>query len=141
MKVFFDTSVLIAAFWLEHPGHKESLAVFSRSGPERAYCGLHTLGEFYSSITALPIHNRFDPQTTLPLIMEIRTRCTPVSLTEKEYVTTIETAANNGFKSGMIYDALLLRCAEKSGAEVIYTWNLKHFRMLAPALADKIRTP
>lgn len=141
MKVFFDTSVLIGAFWLEHPGHKESLAAFRRSEPGHAYCGLHTLGEFYSSMTALPVQSRFDPQTTLPLITEIRKRCTPVALNENEYIATIEMAANDGLKSGMIYDALLLRCAARSGADVIYTWNLKHFRRIAPELSDKIRTP
>jgi predicted nucleic acid-binding protein len=41
----------------------------------------------------------------------------------------------------MIFDALLLACARKSHAERIYTWNEKHFRMVAPDLADRITNP
>jgi hypothetical protein len=40
-----------------------------------------------------------------------------------------------------VYDALLLRRAEKCGAERIYTWNLSHPRRIAPDLADRGRTP
>ena len=46
-----------------------------------------------------------------------------------------------GFTSGRIYDALLLRCAAKVKADLIYTWNLKHFRSLDSSLAAKIRSP
>ena len=42
---------------------------------------------------------------------------------------------------GLVYDALLLRCALKSRAEAIYTWNTKHFRRLSPESAARIRTP
>jgi predicted nucleic acid-binding protein len=141
MKIFFDTSVLMASFWLEHPGHIQSLEVFHQATPLHASCGLHSLAEFYSGITALPVRNRFDPQQTSLYIDEIRKRCTLVWLTEDEYAETIEKVASRGFKSGMVYDALLLRCAEKAGADIIYTWNLKHFRVIEPSLSDRIRTP
>jgi predicted nucleic acid-binding protein len=49
--------------------------------------------------------------------------------------------ADCGLPGGQVYDALLLACARKSGADAIYTWNLKHFRQLAPDLAKRIRTP
>jgi predicted nucleic acid-binding protein len=64
-----------------------------------------------------------------------------VRLTEEEYYTTIEQTAALHFTSGRIYDALLLRCAAKVKAETIYTWNLKHFRAISPALAARIQTP
>jgi predicted nucleic acid-binding protein len=41
----------------------------------------------------------------------------------------------------MIYDALLLACARKANADRIYTWNLRHFRALAPDLAERIVAP
>jgi hypothetical protein len=34
-----------------------------------------------------------------------------------------------------------MACARKVNAEHIYTWNEKHFRMVAPDLADRIVTP
>jgi predicted nucleic acid-binding protein len=64
-----------------------------------------------------------------------------VSLTENEYFETIRKAAEGGFTSGRVYDALLLRCAAKAKARTIYTWNLKHFQAIAPEQAERIRTP
>ena len=60
---------------------------------------------------------------------------------EREYLETIRNTARLGHTSGMIYDALHLACARKINADLIYTWNVKNFRSLAPDLADKIRTP
>ena len=43
---------------------------------------------------------------------------------------------------GTIYDALLLATAANTGAEVIYTLNLKHFQTIAPPdLAAKLSAP
>jgi predicted nucleic acid-binding protein len=141
VKIFFDTSILVAAFWREHPKHTESIEVFRHAKPQQAFCGVHSLAEFYSTMTALPVRNPIDPQQTLLFIEEIRRRCTLVSLTEAEYAATIEAAASKGFTSGKIYDALLLQCAHKIKAEVIYTWNLKHFRAIDPSQADRIHPP
>ncbi|GAC1639669.1 MAG: hypothetical protein NVS9B14_20930 [Candidatus Acidiferrum sp.] len=50
-------------------------------------------------------------------------------------------AAERGIAGGRVYDALLLQCARKSKAEIIYTWNLKHFQAIAPDLTKRMRTP
>jgi predicted nucleic acid-binding protein len=49
--------------------------------------------------------------------------------------------AERGIGGGRVSDALLLACARKSQAKTIFTWNLKHFRQLAPDLSERIRTP
>jgi predicted nucleic acid-binding protein len=46
-----------------------------------------------------------------------------------------------GLAGGIVFDALLLACARKVDAERIYTWNVRHFRMVAPDLAERIVTP
>ena len=81
------------------------------------------------------------PEQALLFVQEVRDRFTIVSLDEDEYDGTIPQAAERGFTSGRIYDALLLRCAIKVKADAIYTWNLKHFRAIDPKFADKIQTP
>ena len=49
---------------------------------------------------------------------------------------------DSGWAGAKIYDALLLACAERSGAERIYTFNLGDFRGLAPAeLQARICSP
>ena len=59
----------------------------------------------------------------------------------EEYFDTIRKTSEQGFTSPRVYDALLLRCAVKAKAQTIYIWNVKHFRAIAPGLADRIRTP
>ena len=49
---------------------------------------------------------------------------------------------SGGWAGAKIYDALLLRCADRCGAERIYTFNLSDFRQLAPAnLQGKLSAP
>jgi predicted nucleic acid-binding protein len=92
-------------------------------------------------MTALPVKDVIPPDQALLFVEETRARCTSVSLDEDEYFETIQQAAERGFVSGRIYDALLLRCATKVKAETIYTWNLKHFRAIRPEDSGRMRTP
>ena len=46
-----------------------------------------------------------------------------------------------GVTGGGIYDALLGHCALKAKAEIIYTWNVKHFKRLGPEIAGRVTTP
>jgi predicted nucleic acid-binding protein len=54
---------------------------------------------------------------------------------------TVHRTAALKLSGGIIYDALLMSCARKADAERIYTWNERHFRLVAPDLADRIVTP
>ena len=92
-------------------------------------------------MTALPVRPALPPDQVMLFIQEVRDRLTLVSLDASEYFETIQQAATAGFTSGRVYDALILRCAAKVKAQTIYTWNLKHFRGIAPERAAQIRTP
>ena len=141
MKEFFDTSVLIAAFWHGHPQHESSLKLVSAANKRKSACAAHTLAEVYATMTALPVKDIIPPDQALLFVKEAQDRFMIVTLTDDEYFSTIEEAAERGLVSGRIYDAILLRCASKMKAEVIYTWNLKHFRMISPNAADRMCTP
>jgi predicted nucleic acid-binding protein len=45
MKEFFDTSVLIGAFWRGHPQHEASLKLLSAANKRKSACAMHTLAE------------------------------------------------------------------------------------------------
>jgi predicted nucleic acid-binding protein len=92
-------------------------------------------------MSILPVGPAIPPEQVTLFIQEIRDRCTLITLDEDEYFRTIQATAEQGFVSGRVYDALLLRCAVKSKAKTIYTWNLKHFHALAPTLAARICAP
>ena len=141
MKEFFDTSVLVASFWRGHRDHESSLKLVAAANKKKSACALHTLAEVYASMTALPVKDVIPPEQVLLFVQEVRDRFTIVTLDESEYFGTIQETASRGFASGRVYDALLLRCAAKVKAEVVYTWNLKHFKAIDPNQASKIRTP
>jgi predicted nucleic acid-binding protein len=141
MKEFFDTSVLVAAFWGGHRDHPASIKLLGAADRKRSACAMHTLAEVYAAMTALPIRPMLPPEQVMLFVQEVRDRLTLVSLDESDYFETIRQTAGAGFTSGRVYDALLLRCAAKVQAQTIYTWNLKHFQAIAPGQASRIRTP
>ena len=142
MKAFFDSSVLVAAFYQAHVHHEASLAAIATASKKMAFCAAHTLAEVYSVMTRLPVRPRISPEQGLLFVESIRERFSVVALSEKEVFEVIAAAAERGIGGGKIYDALILRCAEKSKAEAIFTWNLDDFRQLAPSeLADRIKIP
>ena len=141
MREFFDTSVLVAAFWGAHVHHDASIELLAWADKKHSACGIHSLAEVYASMSVLPVKPMIPTEQVLLFVEEIKARLTQVSLEEREYSETIRTAAASGLTGGKIYDALLLQCAAKCQAETIYTWNLKHFREIAAGLAERIRTP
>ena len=142
MKAFFDSSVLVAAFYSAHVHHEASLATIATAGKKTASCAAHTLAEVYSVMTRLPVRPRISPEQGLLFVESVRERFSVVALSEKEVYEVIAAAAGRGVGGGKIYDAMILRCAEKSKAEAIYTWNLDDFRQLAAeGTAERLRTP
>ena len=132
---------MIAAFWGDHADHDTSLRIFSEATRQTDACGIHSLAEVYAVMTGLPVRPMLAPEQVFLFVQQIAERLSIISLQETEYLDTLREAADHGVVGGRIYDALLLACARKSRAEAIYTWNMKHFRQLAPDLAERIRTP
>ena len=132
---------MVGAFWADHTEHDASLKVFVAAHRKSAACGIDSLAEVYATMTALPVRPVLAPEQVWLFVQQIAERLTLVSLLEDEYLRTLSEAAERRLSSGRVYDALLVACARKSQAEIIYTWDVKHFRQIATDLADRIRTP
>ena len=141
MKIFLDTSVLIAASDADRRDHLASRTLLAQATKETTACGAHTLAEVYAVLSVLPGGKRQRPEIAGRLVEQIIERLTVVPLTVHEYAGTIRETARSSLAGGIILDALLLACARKVDAERIYTWNVRHFKMVAPDLADRIMTP
>ena len=144
MNILFDTSVLVAAAVKSHEHHGAAIAAVERlsSGTDEGSVGTHSLAEVYAVLTRLPISPRIQPGEAAKIVEEnIEKLLKPVGLTPSEYLSVIRNAAELGVSGGAIYDLLLLACAEKAGAERIYTFNVQEFRKLAPQLAARIMAP
>jgi predicted nucleic acid-binding protein len=145
VKVFCDTNVLVAAFLQSHPHHSSARPVIERikAGHDQGFVGAHSLAETYAVLTRLPSGNQVAAAVAWQLITEnVVKDFTIVSLSSKEYTDTLGNAAKNGIEGGKTYDALLLAAAPKSGAERIYTTNVRHFQSLADdQLRPRIAAP
>jgi predicted nucleic acid-binding protein len=141
VKVFFDTSVLIAASLLQHEHHLPSAAAYSKADKRNACCAAHTLAEVYSGLTRMPGAQRMAGDQALLIVDQIRERLTIITLDEEDYYSAIASAVAQGIVGGTVYDALLAKCALKANATTIYTWDLDHFRRLGPEVARRVQTP
>lgn len=124
-----------------NPGHAASQRLFTACTAEDSACGAHSLAELYSTLTRLPAPNRVAPMHALQCVKAIRERVGLITLDGPAYVAAIEGAASNQIAGGTIYDALLVACAIQCGAERIYTWNIRHFRLFGAAVVDRLATP
>ena len=116
MKLYFDTSVPIAASVQEHTHHAPALQALDAMLLERhkGYISAHSLAEF----------------------VEI------VALSAAEYKDLVRQCAAQGHIGGHVYDAVHLRCARKAKCDRLYTFNVKHFRALAPdSFRHKVGAP
>ena len=141
MKAFFDTSVLVAAAREADSRHEVSRRLVMQFAPQEASCAAHTLAELYASLTGMRPPHRVRPEQAALILDHFRTTLDCITLTANEVFQTIRHTAALKLSGGIIYDALLLACARKIQAEQIYTWNVRHFQMVAPDLAGRIVTP
>ena len=141
MKAFFDTSVLVPVFYGDHVHHQASIDLFIRFNKTTGCCGAHSLAEVYSTLTRMPGRHRISAEQAMLFIENIRERLSMVALTGNEYADALGASAARGIVGGGIYDAILAHCAIKAKAEIIYTWNERHYAQCGSEVARRLRTP
>ena len=72
MKVFFDTSVLVAALVKLHPMHSQAINWLKRAKSHDLdmIISSHTLAELYAVLTTLPVSPKITPEMAWRLISE-----------------------------------------------------------------------
>lgn len=136
MKVFVDTSVLVASMLGKHDSHARAFAVLDRiqNGKDEGFVSAHSLAEAYAVLTKLPVPFRHTPeQAWLSIEQNIIRHFKTQSLTGEDYTNLLREAAVRGIQGGTIYDAVLMASAVKVNVDRLFTLNLKHFQAVAPA--------
>lgn len=139
--IFLDTSVFVAAAQTLHIHHEPSAKLLKQASRKNTAAALHSLAETYNVLSGMPQPLRLPPMAAVRIVDQMRARVRLISLTEAEYASTIERIAGLGLSGGMVYDALLMRCAKKAGATKIYSWNARHFKLADPELAAIVYFP
>jgi predicted nucleic acid-binding protein len=144
MKDFLDTNVLVAACVADHEHHARALPVVQaiHAGRAEGFVSAHSLLETHSILTRLPRAPRISSMQASRLIADnIVKYFSVVALTGGEYAELSLQLGQNNIVGGKTYDALHLACAEKCGADRIYTFNVRDFAQLAGKLTGKITAP
>ncbi len=145
MHIFFDTTVLVAASEQSHPHHAQARPALLNvvSGRDKGFISAHSIAEVYAALTRLPVQPRIHPMEATRIIAEnILPHFEVVPIAKEDYLEALNITATGGWIGAKIYDALLLRCAGRCAAELIYTFNLADFRQFAPeGLQRKICSP
>lgn len=134
MRVFFDTSVIVAASVADHPHHSRAWPALQRvaMGKDQGFVGAHSIAETYAALTRVPVVPRIHPSEAARIVRDNVLRiCSVVPADAAQYLEALATVQEKGLAGAKIYDALLLACAARSGAERVYTFNLSDFRELA----------
>jgi predicted nucleic acid-binding protein len=145
VRVFFDTSVLVAAMAATHPAHARALPrlqLVKVGADTGVVVAAHSLAELYAILTRLPLQPRISPTVAQQLIEQnVLAACEVVALSEAEYAALVAHLAATGIAGGATYDALILHTAAKAGVDRVLTLNVKDFRRVYPTLAGQIVEP
>jgi len=144
MTAFLDTNVLVAACVADHEHHSRALPLVQKAhdGKLDGYVSGHSILEAHTILTRLPRVPRISAGQASTLIADnILKHFSLVTLSAKEYAELSVRLGKEGIIGGMSYDLLHISCAEKCGADQIFTFNVRHFVELAAHLRDKIMAP
>ncbi|HXE72320.1 MAG TPA: PIN domain-containing protein [Candidatus Nitrosotenuis sp.] len=144
MRLFVDTTVIVAAVLAGHQDGERCrgcLLTVHRQQVE-GFVAAHSLAEAYATLTSIPARPRLRPSEVWRALQQnVLRHFRVVRLETDEVVQVLGDLALRDIAGGLVYDALILRCAEKVEARRIYTLNVRHFVRLRPDLADRISEP
>jgi predicted nucleic acid-binding protein len=141
VKVFFDTNVLVAASEQANPHYAQAWPALLRvtARKDHGFISVHSIAEMYAALTRLPVQPRIHPAEAGRIIMDnILPHFETVPVGKKHYTEALRPVGDGGCGGAKIYDAVLVGCAVRSGADRIYTFNPADFRQMAPNLEEKI---
>lgn len=143
MKVYIDTNYAIGLTLQTHDHHGRALTWLKgyKSRALTFHAGLHLLAEAYSTLT----NGQYYPFTPAVLRSRLLTNIeSMIDLTPQvgaDYTRAFALADALDLRSGGIYDALHLACAERLGAEELWTFNERHFMRFHALTAVRIVVP
>lgn len=144
MKVFFDTSVIIAAFINVHPKHEKSLRWLQRVKKKEieGIISVHSLIESYSILTTLPLSPKIYPLLAVDLIKEnILKNFVVVKYNTTDYIRLLDEFSSGNIIGGASYNGLILYVARKIKIDRILTLNVNDFIRISPQLTKIISEP
>jgi len=144
MRIFCDTSVLVAAALQAHAEHRSCKLLLERiqSEEDTAHAAAHALAETFAVLSRMPTKPKLSPPDALEIIEhDFLPHFVFVPPQTEDYLHSLRELARRNLSGGRVYDMLHLRAAGRLPVERIYTLNAAEWKMLAPSLAGIIQAP
>jgi predicted nucleic acid-binding protein len=144
VKVYLDTNIVVADAVAGHVHNANASGLFRQIESRRwtPVIVAHGLAEIYSVLTRTPYIPRISPAAAWQILEEnVLASFEIETFSRSEYVRFLKDCAAQGWSGGRIHDALHLAAARKAKCARIYTFDVAHFRQLAPDLLDRIMAP
>jgi len=144
VKILCDTDTIVASIAVGHQFHEEAWHVreLVNKGEVAGHISTHCLAEVYAILTRAPFQPKFTPTEVWQVLEDdILPTFEIIALDQADYRRTVEACSRQRWVGGRIYDALHIAAARKAECDILYTFNVRHFRELAPDLATRIRAP
>src|SRR5215211_3485326 len=122
---------MVAKLIMSYEHHARAVAALDRhfDAGDSMVIVAHTLLEAYASQTAMPRPHQMAPELAWRALREtFMARGTVVVLQAEDYVQLIPDLTTAGTIGGQVYDASITACARLAGAEILLTFNERHFR-------------
>jgi hypothetical protein len=114
----------------------------AKSGDFQFLIASHSLAELYAVLTTLPVKPRIQSGTAWHLLNEnVGKSAIFTTLSRSDYNNTIRRVADLGLSGGIVYDALIVKAAEKSNADRLLTFNANDFLRIWPEGKSIIHVP
>jgi predicted nucleic acid-binding protein len=144
VNVYLDTNIVVADAVAEHDHHESSAALFHEIQRRRwtPVISAHGIAEIYAVLTSVPFSCPVSPAEAWRVIQEnVLSLFEIEALPRSDYTEVLRQCAAQGWTGGLVYDAIHLQAARKAKCARVYTFNLTHFRRIAPDLHDRIMRP
>lgn len=143
MKLAFDTSVLVAAVVEPHPFHARARPWIEEVTSERirGQCAWHAVAETWSVLTRIPLEPAVSPALAEVAVERLLTWVEPMEIHGDLYRDALRRCSERGLRSGAIFDALHLVCAESAEVSGFVTFNPGDFDRLRVAHTPPIIVP
>jgi predicted nucleic acid-binding protein len=140
--VLFDTSCLVAALLGQHEFHARVAPWVKQvhEGQVQGVLSTHTLAECYAVITRHP-QFAVPPQVARMMLTRATQQFLSTPLDQNDYLAVVGRLEQLGLVGGSIYDALIAQAALKVQADVLLTFNGKHFVRLGADVAGITQEP
>jgi len=144
VNVYVDTDILVADAVEKHGHHARAETALEEILRRRwtPVISTHGLAETFSVLTRAPLGLRLSPAEAWQILQENVLQLFDVeSLSRSDYAEVLRDCARQGWSGGLVFDAIHARAARKAKCARIYTFNVDHFRRIAPDLHNRILSP